>query len=133
MTLDIARIIKYADKSGRLQPDEVRRHLILTDGVIGGEGEGPLSPRPVQCGVISFSDNIAVGDNVNALAAGFDPKRIPLLDNAFNDSDYPLATVDQLGGQAIFNGKKLPITELAEELNLHLAPSKGWSGKIELQ
>ena len=59
MTLDLNNIIHYSDKNGIIKKDQqIRKNLVLVDGIIGGEGEGPLSPIKVETKSLIFSDNL---------------------------------------------------------------------------
>lgn len=83
MVLDLARILETATPAGKLLETPVRRHLALVDAIVAGEGEGPLSPTPRNLGTVIFSDDVVLADWLCAEVAGFDPRRIPLLREAF--------------------------------------------------
>jgi len=59
MALDVARMVSYGTLCG-MRDTAARNHLVLLDGVVGGEGDGPLAPRPVNSGIVLFSDNAPV-------------------------------------------------------------------------
>jgi uncharacterized protein (DUF362 family) len=61
MAADLLRIALYATPEGALQAGRARRLLSVIDGVVGGEGEGPLSASPRRDGVLVIgSDPVAV-------------------------------------------------------------------------
>ena len=79
MCVDLNRCLYYSDAKGEHfdAPAPVRRVLTLIDGVIGGEGEGPLAPLDVPLGVVlAGADPLAV-DLVALRLMGFDLERIP--------------------------------------------------------
>jgi hypothetical protein len=82
MTLDLAAILTHGTVDGRLAAKPVRTHLAVVDGVIGGEGQGPLSPDPVDSRCILYSDDVILADWACATIAGLDPGTIPLLRHA---------------------------------------------------
>jgi uncharacterized protein (DUF362 family) len=126
MAVDLARIVKYADKTGKLRSDAQRTHLLFTDGIIGGEGNGPLSPRPLHLGYLSFSDDVVVGDYVNALAMGFDPQKISMLREAVKLEKYPLTDTNPLQSLIRFNGRTVPIGTLQHGLGKKFLPPREW-------
>jgi uncharacterized protein (DUF362 family) len=126
MAVDLARIVKYADKTGKMRTDTQRTHLLFTDGIIGGEGNGPLSPRPVPLGYLSFSDDVVIGDYVNALAMGFDPRKIPMLREAVKLNKYPLTDADPSQVVIRFNGRAVPIDTLQQQLGKKFLPPREW-------
>lgn len=133
MAIDIARIVKYGSPSGVLSKDPMRKHVIFTDGIIGGEGQGPLSPCPKKTGLLLYSDDIVAGDFVNCLAMGFDPDKLPIIKNAFSLDFFPLTNCKQSEIEVIFNGRFLFANELRNALmGLFKAPY-GWQGHIELR
>jgi uncharacterized protein (DUF362 family) len=79
MCLDLNRCFYYSDASGpRFDAAEpVRRALTLMDGVVAGEGDGPLAPRNVPLGaVLAATDPVAL-DLAALRLMGFDWRRIP--------------------------------------------------------
>jgi len=54
----------------------IRQHLILVDGIVGMEGNGPLLGEPVQTGVIIAGARPASVDAVCSRVMGFDPSQI---------------------------------------------------------
>ena len=107
MAVDLARILEYADKNGTLQQCKQRVHLMMTDGIISGEGDGPLSPTPVHLGYWLFTDNIALGDYINAKVMGFNYQKLPIVREALRIKEYPLFDGDlalqklQINGQTV--------------------------------
>ena len=92
MAVDLARVVTYADRSGQLHLDPQRRHLVFTDGIVAGEGNGPLSPTPLEMGYLSFSDNVVLADYANCLAMGFRPAALPMLREAMQLGQLPLVS-----------------------------------------
>lgn len=126
MAVDLARIIKYTDKQGALHPDPQRTHLLITDGIIGGEGDGPLSPLPVPLGYLSFCDDIVAGDYGNALAMGFDPQRLPIIRESFGLTKYPLTDADPSLAEIRINGRTARIGTLRNGLGKKFLPPREW-------
>jgi uncharacterized protein (DUF362 family)/Pyruvate/2-oxoacid:ferredoxin oxidoreductase delta subunit len=60
----------------------VRPALSIIDGVVGMEGEGPSSGRPVQTGVILASENPYALDYAAAAMVGIRPERVPTVSRA---------------------------------------------------
>jgi uncharacterized protein (DUF362 family) len=130
MVLDLARIMTYANREGELQTSPCRRHLALVDGVVGGEGEGPLFPDPVHSGLLIFSDDLVAADYACATAMGFDPQRIPKLREVSRLSSYPLMEHSLEGEQVWYNGRSSSLEEIANLAQYHYEPSIGWKGRL---
>lgn len=82
--IDLNKIIFYADKEGNMKKQRQRKYFTLIDGIIAGEGNGPLDPTPKKSGLlIGGKDPIAV-DYVAIKMMGIDPNRIKLLTQALN-------------------------------------------------
>jgi uncharacterized protein (DUF362 family) len=131
MALDVARIIRFARPDGSIATDPQRSHLVLVDGIVAGEAEGPLSPSPVPAGILIFSDDPVAADVACARLMGFEPDRIPLLAHAMDPSmDLPLRTWSTCGVQ--WDEKALPgLDAIPSALGRPFRPSKGWVGAIE--
>jgi uncharacterized protein (DUF362 family) len=59
------------------------RYLAVVDGIIGGEGNGPMSPDPKSIGVVLAGTHPVAVDCVAASLMGFDWKKLRLLKNSF--------------------------------------------------
>ena len=57
--------------------------LAVVDGIIGGEGNGPMSPDAKPCGVILAGTHPAAVDMAAATLMGFDWQKLRLLKNSF--------------------------------------------------
>lgn len=131
MTLDLARIAIYGSTRGVLEERAQRRHLSLIDGVVAGEGEGPLSPSAVDAGTLLWGDDVAVTDRVAARLMGFDPERIALLREAFRLAKWPIthAPADS-PTECRVDGRARLETELAPVLGRPFAPPRGWRERL---
>jgi len=79
MAADLLRIAMYAAPDGSIRPDPQRRFFSVVDGIVAGEGEGPLLPTPRQEGIlIAGFDPVAV-DITAAEYMGLPHLEIPLL------------------------------------------------------
>ncbi|WP_459860595.1 DUF362 domain-containing protein [Desulfuromonas carbonis] len=131
MTLDLNRILLYGTIDGEMSDMQQRTIFSLTDAVIAGEGDGPLAPMPVPLGAVSFSSNSAFADWVHASLMGFDPRKIPMIREAFQRFPYPLTTRPPGDCQVICNGRSLAIDELRDIYGREFVPASGWQGHIE--
>jgi uncharacterized protein (DUF362 family) len=79
MCLDLNRVLYYSDRKGEHfdAAAPVRRVLTVIDGVVAGEGQGPLAPADRPLGVVLASlDPIAL-DLAAIRLMGFDEAKIP--------------------------------------------------------
>ena len=60
----------------------VRPAYAIIDGIVGMEGNGPISGEPVDSGVLVFADDPVAADTVGSSLMGFDPDRIPYIAEA---------------------------------------------------
>jgi uncharacterized protein (DUF362 family) len=132
MALDIARIVTYADKSGKLCNAPQRVHLSLIDGIVGGEGNGPLSPKPVNSGVLIFSDNLAAGDRVACRLMGYNPSIIPIVKQAFRQTKYPLCQNEINHRMVIYKGAEVTEADLQPVVDRPFLPPNGWRKYLEV-
>ncbi|MEM5774589.1 MAG: hypothetical protein AAGU05_06265, partial [Anaerolineaceae bacterium] len=130
MVLDLFRIAVYANAAGEMQNTPQRRHVVLIDGVLGGEGEGPAYPTAVKSGLMMFGDNLPAVDWVNAVMMGFDPQRIPLIRESFGLSKYPLGRREQLEEPVTWNGSLISMADLTALEKHHFEPPPGWRGEL---
>lgn len=116
MVLDLNMIAEFGRADGSLASEKQRKIFSLCDGIIAGQGDGPLQPEPLPLGIISFSNDSALNDRAMALMMGFDPKKMPLLSNSHPISDSNSITL---------NRNKIHLDALKTHA-LKAAPPKGW-------
>lgn len=129
---DLNRILFHADADGRLHDRQQRAYLTVVDGVMAGEGEGPLSPTPLRAGVIvGGTDPLAV-DITCARLMGFDWRRVPQFACYDANGRYPFSSftgdpdaIDvRPGDEGCGIATLQPLARFA--------PAAGWRGHIEL-
>jgi uncharacterized protein (DUF362 family) len=95
MCLDLNRCLYYSRPDGPALAAEapVRTVLTILDGVIAGEGEGPLAPLDRPLGVIIASTDPLAVDLAAVALMGFDETRLPKLFEAMNDEGLRVTAV----------------------------------------
>lgn len=82
MVLDLNLVALYGKADGTLAESPQRTLYTLCDGIIGGQGNGPLSPEPLALGVLAFSNNSYAMDVVAGNLFNLNISRVPLLKEA---------------------------------------------------
>lgn len=132
--MDLNRIVLYADKQGKIQETQQRKFFSLIDGVVGGEGDGPLSPDPVDSRVFLAGFNPVTVDAVGATLMGHDIAKIPLIQKGFEkDNGRCRVFCGSPGDIQVLNGDMAyTLKELPKHHNLKFEPHPGWKGHVEL-
>jgi len=92
MALDLNRALLYANPDGTLRGEGERKpYLAIVDGIVAGEGNGPIAPCAVDAGVLISSDNPAEADACAARLMGFDVRLLPIVEHAFDAHALPIA------------------------------------------
>ncbi len=133
MSLDLQRLLHYGCADGSLSQRPVRQVITITDAIIGGQGEGPLRPKPVSSGFLTGGVNAAAVEWVNALLMGFDPERIPITAHSFADFSYPLARFRPAEIEIRAVDGIRPLNKAVELRTVRFNPSEGWAGHCELE
>jgi uncharacterized protein (DUF362 family) len=133
MCLDLNKLLLYGDTAGTLSGGNRKRHYSLCDGIIAGEGRGPMDPDPVQAGFISFGTNPVAVDLVTTWLMGFDPEAIPIIANAFECSRYSLTDFQPEDVMVESNHAdwNRAFTEIPVASTLDFEPHFGWKSHIE--
>ncbi len=79
MVMDLNMVMVFGKKDGTLSDTPQRYLYNFCDGIIGGQGDGPLKPDPLNLGLICFSNDAAVTDTCMAELMGLSVGNIPLL------------------------------------------------------
>jgi uncharacterized protein (DUF362 family) len=100
MALDLNRVLLYALEDGTISRGApARRYLTVVDGVIAGEGEGPMEPTDRPIGALIGAFHPLACDLVAARVMGFDTSRLRLCLEGMKDhalSLRPLRTPEDL-------------------------------------
>lgn len=94
--LDLNRILFFADKEGRIRDEQTRRYITLVDGIVAGEGEGPLGATPVRAGLLVGGFDPGLVDAIVSRNMGFDPEKIVMVREALNGGLLPGANLDDV-------------------------------------
>jgi hypothetical protein len=131
MALDLAQLVYYADAEGKLHDTRQRTHLSLVDGIIGGEGEGPLAPSPVRAGALVFGSDVPTVDLAAARLMGFDSSELPIVSRSFTLPRYAIAADSAHQDAAIiYNGRPLTASQLRPALGRPFRPPRGWADPL---
>jgi uncharacterized protein (DUF362 family) len=132
MVLDLNKCLFSfgADGEPRRRP---LRYLALVDGVIAGDGNGPLEPDRKTCGVLVAGVNPVAVDTVCAEVMGFDYSLLPSLRDAWRISNLPLVDFESADIRCASNVPDWdgPFTALRTARHLGFRPHFGWTGHIE--
>lgn len=128
---DLNKIIFYADKNGIMRDELQRKMLILVDGILAGEGNGPIEPLAKKCGILMAGFNPVSIDYVCPFIMGFDHKKIPIFKYVFKPKKYKIFNGKVEDIKVILNGKIMDEKDLYKVLNHHFIPNPGWIGHIE--
>jgi uncharacterized protein (DUF362 family) len=90
--LDLNRVLLYGRSDASLADTPQRRVIHLVDAVVAGHGDGPLCPQPLPLGLIFAGCNGAAVDWVAAQLLGYEPLRVPLARESFEQFRWPMAS-----------------------------------------
>ncbi|MFC1620953.1 DUF362 domain-containing protein [Candidatus Omnitrophota bacterium] len=128
--LDLLQIVMYADKKGKVREKAQRKSFFIVDGIVGGEGDGPMNPDPKPCGVLIAGFDGPCVDMAAARLMGFDPMRIPQLKNSSsNDSNNVYKDIKAVSNLRDWNG----FLSQFKGRCLGFKPFYGWRHHIEVR
>lgn len=130
MVLDLNKCLFFFNGAGKPRTKPLR-YLAVVDGIIGGEGNGPMSPDPKPCGVIIAGTHPVAVDCVAATLMGFDWRKLRLLENSFpmRESGFVHFRPEQIlivSDRTAWSGA---LNEMKEPFRFR--PHFGWIGAIE--
>ncbi|MCP5044676.1 MAG: DUF362 domain-containing protein, partial [bacterium] len=142
MCCDLNRCLYYSDRMGLdlEMPHPVRNVLTVLDGIVAGEGEGPLAPSDVPLGaIVAGTDPIAV-DLVAVRLMGFDYELIPKLREPMRDTGARITRVREpeqveVAQTRVDAGAERPVAlQGTSDIQCPrvFVPQAGWLGHIEL-
>lgn len=135
MVTDLNRILMYTDKNGCLRDAPARRILSFVDGIVGGEGNGPMDACPKRSGTIVAGSNPVAVELACARIMGFDYTRLPLLCHMVND-DHPLPLLTFSYDELVCRSNAHQYNRMLRQLVgpcLSFLPHFGWRGHVEIK
>ncbi len=134
-TLDLNRILLYSKTDGEMSDKPQRKYFTLIDGIIGGEGKGPMEADPKESGILIAGTNPVYADTIAATLMGFDYKKIPTISKGYEIEKYPLAFLAADSINIISNNEhwQKRVSEFKYEDTLKFKPHFGWIGNIEIK
>jgi uncharacterized protein (DUF362 family) len=135
-TIDLNKVLYHGDRRGVLGTP-ARRVLNVYDGIIAGEGDGPMGPDDRPIGLLAAGEDGVATDVVITWLMGFDWRRIPVLSHAIgtlagglritafdgDPSRLTLRWIDRDGERDV---------RLSDvDLDLAFVAHPGWKGRIE--
>ena len=130
MVLDLNKCLFFFDGSGRPRTRPLR-YLAVVDAIIGGEGNGPMSPDPKPCGVLLAGTHPVAVDCVAATLMGFDWRKLPLLKNSFALRELNFVPFRPENIRVVSNNEAWArsLDQIQDTFQFH--PHFGWVGAIE--
>jgi len=132
--IDLNKILLYGNPDGSFREpsqNKMKQYIAVVDGILAGQGNGPLEPDPVNFGRLICGSNAVAVDVVCAHLMGFDPLMIPSIRNSFSVKSYPLTHFNMNDIIIENNGIEYFITEIPENLTHRFKPHFGWVKHIE--
>lgn len=90
--LDLNRVLLYGRVDATIAETPQRRVIHLSDAIIAGQGDGPLSPQPLSLGLLFAGNNAVAMDWFGARLLGYDPQLVPIVREAFESFRWPISS-----------------------------------------
>jgi Domain of unknown function (DUF362) len=129
MIYDLNMVLQRVDRDGVLQSSVQRHSFSIVDGLICGEGDGPLFPQPRVMDWLVFGHDPFAIDATLAWFMGFDPALMPLLRERarYKGLDWGRFAFDSL--PVTVDGVTHSLTSYA--LRHDFLPPQGWEMHVE--
>lgn len=138
MAVDLMTILFFADTEGILREAPQRRFFSVVDGLIGGQRNGPLAPKPIESRLVVAGDHPYAVDIAVTRLMGFDWQKIPQLTHLMSsETSNPFARffqIEDVQEIEIRSPRKDIETMMFHRdlVNPPFEPHPGWVGHIEL-
>lgn len=136
MILDLNKILLYANPDGTLREDTLinsKKYIGIVDGILSGEGNGPMAPDPVNMNLlICGSDPVSI-DAVSSVLMGFDCNKIPVIDRAYRIKKYKISAANTEQIKIRFNDNAYTLDSIPKDIIVKMRPHFGWTNHIEVK
>ncbi len=135
MTADLAKILFFADSSGRLHDTPQRKLFCVVDGIVAGERTGPLEPSARRCGCLIAGANPVAVDVTTTRLMGLDPRKVKQFAPTFaSGGNFGFDNFSDI--EICFEGNVIPGSQFfsPEDRGKYFgfAPHPGWVGHLEV-
>lgn len=131
---DLNRAILYADIYGKIQPTSQRKMFYLVDGIICGEGEGPMQATSKICNLLIWGTNAYSVDLLVAKLIGFEAIKMHTLRLVSEVKKFPISTFNNEAIEIksnLFKGIS-KLDNIRDYIKYNFIPTTGWENHIEL-
>jgi hypothetical protein len=130
MVLDLNKCLFFFNGAGERRARPMR-YLVVVDGIVGGEGNGPMTPDAKACGLIIAGTHPLAVDCVAATLMGFHWQKLRLLEHAFamrgmNFVSFRPGEIEVVSNRPAWSGQLDRM-----EQTFKFRPHFGWVGAIE--
>jgi uncharacterized protein (DUF362 family) len=134
MILDLNKVLAYANPDGTLRADAPasrKRYIGVVDAIRAGDGNGPLSPDPVDMRYLVCGTSAVATDAACATLMGFEAALIPAIARSlevhrYRTCDFTLADV-----RVDLARRDYALADLPPSAIVPCEPHFGWKGHIE--
>lgn len=129
MIFDLNRVIQCTDAAGKLHQKPQRKYFCIVDGLISGEGNGPLQALPRETDWLVFGEDPFAIDAALSHFMGFNPDLIPIIKqrDQYTGPDWGDFTLEELS--VLLDGKFVHVQQSG--INFEFLPAPGWRKHIE--
>jgi uncharacterized protein (DUF362 family) len=129
MIYDLNMVLQRVDREGVLQTAPQRNYFCVVDGLICGEGDGPLFPTPRAVDWLIFGNDPFAIDTTLAWCMGFNPERLPMLHERakYQGVNWGRFEIDSL--PVTLDGVTAPLSSIG--LRHDFMPPPGWKSHVE--
>jgi uncharacterized protein (DUF362 family) len=134
MVMYLNKCLFHFDGAGDPRTKAIR-YLAVVDGIVAGEGNGPMAPDAKPCGLIVAGENPLAVDTTCAQLMGFDWTRIRMLKGAFAIDRKPVADFQRSAIRLTSNDSRWSGSLEGVDPSDHFGfkPHFGWVGAIEVE
>jgi uncharacterized protein (DUF362 family) len=129
MVYDLNLVVQCADGQGQLQRTPQRHYFTIVDGLVSGEGNGPLQPLPRETDWLIFGDDPFAIDAALCHFMGFQAGKVPVIARrrSFAGCGWGQFEFDDLAVE--LDGQRTRVVDAP--VNFRFAPPPGWRNYVE--
>jgi len=129
--LDLNKILLYADREGVMRSKRQRKFISVVDGIVGGEGDGPLLAMPKPCGVLLAGMSPLAVDICATRLMGFNYELFAQFGRGLRVKKFPIMLHDVRAIKCLSNVPEWCDILSKDGSMLKFQPPSGWEGNIE--